>query len=176
MSILSRVSILITAATTTLPTEVHRELNMARKPLPGKAGPETHPPRTAVSAPRGRIPGTPINLPVRRDSTIRPASTDLDTVAEGAGLSQGSPDSLDRALDEASDRDTDSAEFSVLRPSASEDGADRRFPCSQHSEASSSQQVVQQVTADEHGAEAGLRSPLPGWSEANDTLQETWDG
>ena len=157
---------LITAATTTLPTEVHRELNMARKPLPGtpinlpivKAGPETHPPRTAVSAPRGPIPGTPINLPVRRDSTIRPASADLDTVAEGAGLSQGSPDSLDRVLDEASDRDIDSAEFSVLWPSASEDEADRRFPRSQHSEASSSQQVVQQVTADEHGAEAGLRS------------------
>eukprot|EP00439_Symbiodinium_sp_Y106_P014721 s6584_g2.t1 len=136
---------------------------MARKPLPGtpinlpivKAGPETHPPRTAVSAPRGPIPGTPINLPVRRDSTIRPASADLDTVAEGAGLSQGSPDSLDRVLDEASDRDIDSAEFSVLWPSASEDEADRRFPRSQHSEASSSQQVVQQVTADEHGAEAG---------------------
>ena len=79
-------------------------------------------------------------------------------MAEGAGLSQGSPDSLDRVLDEASDRDIDSAEFSVLWPSASEDEADRRFPRSQHSEASSSQQVVQQVTADEHGAEAGLRS------------------
>ena len=147
---------------------------MARKPLPGKAGPATHPPRTAVSAPRGRIPGTPINLPVRRNSTIRPANTDLGTVAEGAGLSQGSPDSLDRALDEASDRDIDSAEFSALWPSASEDEADRR--CPQHSEASSSQQVVQQATADEHGAETGLRSPLPGWSEANDTLQDIWDG
>ena len=165
---------LITATTTTLPTEVHRELNMARKPLPGKAGPATHPPRTAVSAPRGRIPGTPINLPVRRNSTIRPANTDLGTVAEGAGLSQGSPDSLDRALDEASDRDIDSAEFSALWPSASEDEADRR--CPQHSEASSSQQVVQQATADEHGAETRLRSPLPGWSEANDTLQDIWDG
>ena len=175
---------LITAATTTLPIEVHRELDMTRNPLPGtpinlpvvKAGPETHPPRTAVSAPRGPIPGTPINLPVRRDSTIRPANTDLDTVEEGAGLSQGSPDSLDRALDEASDRDIDSAEFSVLWPSASEDEADRRSPRPQHSAASSSQQVAQQVTAGEHGAEAGLRSPLPGWSEASDTLQEAWDG
>ena len=110
---------LLIATTTTLPTEVHREFNMARKPLPGKAGPATHPPRTAVSAPRGRIPGTPINLPVRRDSTIRPANTDPGTVAEGAGLSQGSPDSLDRALDAASDRDIDSAEFSALWPSAS---------------------------------------------------------
>ena len=165
---------LIIATTTTLPTEVHREFNMARKPLPGKAGPATHPPRTAVSAPRGRIPGTPINLPVRRDSTIRPANTDPGTVAEAAGLSQGSPDSLDRALDEASDRDIDSAEFSALWPSASEDEADRRRP--QHSEASSSQQVVQHATADEHGAETGLRSPLPGWSEANDTLQDIWEG
>ena len=33
-----------------------------------------------------------------------------------------------------------------------------------------------QVTAGAHGAAAGLRSPSPGWSEANDTLQEAWDG
>ena len=32
------------------------------------------------------------------------------------------------------------------------------------------------ATADEHGAETGLRSPLPGWSEANDTLQDIWEG
>ena len=70
----------------------------------------------------------PINLPVRRDSTNRSANTDLDAVEEGAGLGQGSPDSLDRALDEASDRDIDSAEFSALWPSTSEDEADRRSP------------------------------------------------
>ena len=39
-------------------------------------------------------------------------------------MGQSSPDSLDRALDEASDRDIDSAEFSALWPSASEDEAD----------------------------------------------------
>ena len=46
----------------------------------------------------------------------------------------------------------------------------------QHSEASSSQQVVQHATADEHGAETGLRSPLPGWSVANDTPQDIGEG
>ena len=164
---------LLLATTTTPPTAVHREFNMARKPLPDKAGPATHPPRTAVSAPRGRIPGTPINLPVRRDSTIRPANADPGTVAEGEGLNRGSPDSLDRALDAASDRDID-IDSAELWPSASEDEADRR--CPQHSEASSSQQVVQHATADEHGAETGLRSSLPGWSVANDTPQDIGEG
>ena len=32
------------------------------------------------------------------------------------------------------------------------------------------------MTAGAHGAAAGLRSPSPGWSEANDTLPEAWDG
>ena len=126
---------LITTANTTLPIKVHKELDMARNPLPGtpinlpvvRAEPETHPPRIAVSAPRGPLPGTPINLPVRRDSTNRSANTDLDdAVEEGAGLGQDSPDSLDRALDEASDRDIDSAEVSALWHSTSEDEADRR--------------------------------------------------
>eukprot|EP00439_Symbiodinium_sp_Y106_P004814 s3552_g1.t1 len=144
---------------------------MAREPLPDKAGPATHPPRTAVSAPRGRIPGTPINLPVRRDSTIRPANANLGTVVEGEGLNRGTPDSLDRELDAVSDIDIDSAE---LWSSASESEADRR--CPQHSAASNPQQIVQNATAKEHGAETGLRSPLPGWPVDNDTPQDIGEG
>ena len=164
---------LLLTTTTNPPTAVPREFNMAREPLPDKAGPATHPPRTAVSAPRGRIPGTPINLPVRRDSTIRPANANLGTVAEGEGLNRGTPDSLDRELDAASDRDID-IDSAELWSSASEGEADRR--CPQHSAASNSQQVVQNATAKEHGAETGLRSPLPGWPVDNDTPQDVGEG
>ena len=54
---------LISTAITTLPLKVRRGLDMARNPLPGtpinlpvvRTGPETHPQRTAVSAPRGPL-------------------------------------------------------------------------------------------------------------------------
>ena len=164
---------LILTTTTNPPTAVPREFNMAREPLPDKAGPATRPLRTAVSAPRGRIPGTPINLPVRRDSTIRPADANLGTMAEGEGLNRGTPDSLDRELDAASDRDID-IDSAELWSSASEGEADRRG--TQHSAASSSQQVVQRATAEENGTETGLRSPLPGWPEDNDTPQDVGEG
>ena len=48
---------LLLTTTTNPPTAVPRVFNMAREPLPDKAGPATHPPRTAVSAPRGPYTG-----------------------------------------------------------------------------------------------------------------------
>ena len=156
---------LITTAITTLPLKGRRGLDMARNPLPGtpinlpvvRTGPETHPPRTAVSAPRGPLYRARRSTWRREQAWARAVQTAW-------------------TVDEASDRDIDSAEFSALWPSTSEDEADRRSPRPQHSAASGSQQVALQATAGAHSAAEGLRSPSPGWAEANDILPEAWDG
>ena len=68
----------------------------------------------------------PINPPIQRNSDTRSAAADPDAVDVRTETGQSCPDGLDRELDEAPDRDIDSADFSALWLFASEDEESRR--------------------------------------------------